>query len=248
MWGQALIVSVMTWNVCAGTNSVCGLYRSTTQELAWAVSRQAVASDVVFLQEFCTGGTWDLEQGLEFATGRQWTVRSWGLTGADGSPYACHPDRNGRPRGAQSVTVAVASGQAAFTTRRLASPPWYVGRAVLCARLSSVKVCGTHLSSGRSDDDHQPGSPYRTRQIRQLLAEAGPRAIVGGDLNAQPGHRAIAPLYAAFDECDARMRPTHDNGKKLDYLFAPKGTVVSCRVGLPGDGSDHRPLFVKVAL
>lgn len=241
------MISVMTWNVCAGTNANCALYRTTAQELAWTVSGQSRGSDVIFLQEFCTGATWDLEQGLEFATGRQWTVRSWGLTGPDGSPYACHPDRNGRPRGAQSVTVAVAGDEAAFSTHKLTSPPWYVGRAVMCARLTGVKVCGTHLSSGRADDDRQPGSPYRTKQVNQLLAAAGPRAVFGGDLNTQPGHPAIAPAYRGFDECDASMRATHDNGKKLDYLFAPKGTITACRLG-PLNGSDHRPLFVKVAL
>ncbi|NRQ32041.1 endonuclease/exonuclease/phosphatase family protein [Nonomuraea sp. NN258] len=267
-------LSVLTWNVCTGTNSLCPIYRAGGVELAGTIAELAASGsikpDVIFLQEFCTGVSAQLEAGLEARTGRPWTVRAWGLGGADGKPYACHPDRLGRSRGAQSVTLAVAGDGVTFQTHPLAAPRWYVTRAALCATIPAKKVhaCGTHLSSGSGYDDHQPGAPYRTRQIRQLLAAAakpGHRTIVGGDLNVAPpdsgdggaaGRRAVVPAYRAYQECDQRGprrtgRWTHTgaNGrKKLDYLFAPKGTVTGCRVDKALTVSDHKPLFMKVAL
>ncbi|WP_188188145.1 endonuclease/exonuclease/phosphatase family protein [Nonomuraea sp. SYSU D8015] len=262
-------LSVMTWNVCTGTNSDCPFYRASAVELAQNIGayalNQPIKPDVIFLQEFCTGATGTLEHWLEQRTRRNWTIGSWGLVSHDGSPYACHPDRLGRPRGAQSIAVAVA-GEAAFEIHPLPAPPWFVKRAVLCATIPARKVhaCGTHLSSGAQYDDRQPGAPYRTRQIKRLLevaAKPGHRAVLGGDLNVSPpdggyggaaGRRAVAAVYRAYQECDQRGtrrtgRWTRE-GKKLDYLFAPKGTVRRCHVERQVTLSDHKPVYVKLAL
>lgn len=96
---QPPLLHVMTWNVCAGTNAGCALFRRSNAELAWHVAVLATRADVVFLQEFCTGADADLEHELERRSGRNWSVRSAGLMYSDGSPYQCLPDRNGRPRG-----------------------------------------------------------------------------------------------------------------------------------------------------
>ncbi|MEU4546082.1 endonuclease/exonuclease/phosphatase family protein [Nonomuraea dietziae] len=245
------VITVMTWNVCTGTNAACELYRRSPQELAWHISDHLLGDpDVIFLQEFCTGATGTLEQWLEWRTGRSWTVRSWGLTTAQGRPYDCHPDRNGRPRGAQSVTVAVADHVAAFETVPLTSPPWFARRAALCATIPAVKVraCGTHLSSGMANDDAQRGAPYRHKQVRQLMAaapKAGHTSVFGGDLNLTPGRVAA---YGSYDECDPRMRWTYLKKRKIDYLFAPKGRVLRCWVDGKAKGSDHLPMAVRVAL
>jgi len=271
---EARELSVLTWNVCAGTNPACALYRAGAQELAWNIGQYAVRgpirADVIFLQEFCAGATGTLEHWLEARTGRPWTVGSWSLPAADGTPYACHPDHLGRPRGAQSIAVAVAGHAADFRVHALSSPPWYVRRGVLCATVGAIRVhaCNTHLSAGTAYDDRQPGAPYRTRQIRRLIeaaAKRGHRAIFGGDLNVAPpdsgtgsaaGRRAIAPAYHGHRECDQRGgertgRWTHTGAggrKKLDYLFAPPGTVRRCHVERRVTLSDHRPLSVTLAL
>lgn len=267
-------LSVMTWNVCAGTNGNCGLYRASVDELARSVGRYAVDQpikpDVIFLQEFCTGADRPLELWLERRTGRRWSIRSWGLVSGTGAPYACHPDRLGRPRGAQSVAVAVASDSVTFESSPLTGPPWYVTRGVVCATIPArrVRACGTHLSSGERYDDRQPGAPFRTRQIRELMDHAtrpGHWTIFGGDLNVSPpdsgsgsaaGRRAIVPAYRTYQECDQNGpgrtgRWTHrDRGgqKKLDYLFFPKGAARSCLLAPPTAQSDHRPLLLKVTL
>lgn len=246
-------LSVMTWNVCAGTNPACFLYRGTPQELAWNIGTHVGEdTDVLFLQEFCTGADAALEGWLEQHTGRAWTVRSWGLVAADGTPYACHADTLGRPRGTQSVTVAVADDAAVFETHALTSPPWAARRAVLCATIPAkrVRACGTHLSSGLPNDDHQPGAPYRTAQVRELLGAAarpGYLPVFGGDLNLKPQRDPIARAYRTYQECDPRRRDTRA-GKKIDYLFATRGSVLGCRVDQRTRISDHQPLYVKVGL
>ncbi|MEV0825996.1 endonuclease/exonuclease/phosphatase family protein [Nonomuraea rubra] len=265
---SATTLSAMTWNVCTGTNSNCRLYRAGAVELAGHIGEQALArrAEVIFLQEFCTGATGTLELWLERRTGRRWTIGSWGLTGQDGAPYACHPDLLGRPRGAQSIAVAVAGDAVAFEIHPLPAPPWYVKRAAICADVPAKKVraCGTHLSSGSAYDDRQPGAPYRTKQLERLLeisAKPGYRSLVGGDLNVSPpdsgygsaaGRRAVAPFYRAYQECDQRDgrrtgRWTRE-GKKLDYLFAPKGSVRRCHVERGVTLSDHKPAHIEVTL
>ncbi|GAA0936569.1 endonuclease/exonuclease/phosphatase family protein [Nonomuraea longicatena] len=269
-------LTVMTWNVCAGTNSVCPLYGGTAEHLAESVGGPALAAgaEVVFLQESCTSAGPALEAWLERRSGRAWSVRSVALTAADGTPYACHPDQAGRPRGAQGVTVAVADPAATFQTHALESPPWFVRRFALCATLPAKRVhaCGTHLSVGHSYDDRQAGAPYRTRQIKGLLgvvAKPGHLSVFGGDLNVSPpdsgygaaaGRRAVAPAYRLYQECDQDSgrrtgRWTHTGTgpdglrrKKLDYLFAPRGAVRSCGVDKEAKLSDHRAVYLTVSL
>ncbi|MEU4536048.1 endonuclease/exonuclease/phosphatase family protein [Streptosporangium sp. NPDC023825] len=271
-------ISVMSWNVCAGTNAACLFYGEDVREVAAQVGRyattQPIRPDVILLQEFCSAGTVALESTLERGTGRAWTVRSSALTMGNGSPKPCAPDRQGRPRGDMAVTVAVAGDAATFQAHGLTSPPWYVRRMALCAAIPArrVNVCGTHLSSGLSYDDSAPGAPFRVKQVRELLAVAvrpGYRAVFGGDLNLPPPdsrqstaakRRILAPVYAAHAECDQKGRrdgrwtekhARQDGGvtrRKLDYLFAPKGSVRRCHVAQDAAPSDHKPVYVKVGL
>lgn len=269
-------LSVMTWNVCTATNPVCGLYRADEHELARRIGERVVSGpirpDVVFLQEFCTGAARALELHLERATGRAWSMRWWAVTSADGRPYPCRPDRRGRSRGAQSIAVAVAEPEHAvtFTTHPLPAPPWYVRRAAQCVTVHARRVhaCGTHLSAGTRYDDREPGAPYRTRQLARLLAIAakpGHHVVFGGDLNVVPpdavarrsgGARAVAPAYRDYAECDqagaARTgRWTYQGDgirAKLDYLFAARGRIRACHVTEAAPLSDHRPLYMRVAL
>ncbi|MEV0588977.1 endonuclease/exonuclease/phosphatase family protein [Nonomuraea sp. NPDC050310] len=245
-------VRVMTWNVCGGTNGACPLYRAGVHQLGWTAAKYALAgrSRVVFLQEFCTGADAALEKSLEELSGARWSVRSWGLRDAKGRPYACRPDYQGRERGTQSVVVAVQAGQAAFSEHELSSPPWFVRRAAVCADVPAwrLRACGTHLSSGMSNDDHQDGSPYRVKQVRELeraAREGGRRVVFGGDLNLTPHRAAITAVGARWRECDPRQRWTF-TGKKIDYLFAPG--MRECRVGAADAPSDHRPLYGEATL
>ncbi|MEU4832255.1 endonuclease/exonuclease/phosphatase family protein [Streptosporangium sp. NPDC023615] len=271
-------LSVMSWNVCAGTNPACRFYRGDMREVAVEIGRyatgQVIRPDVILLQEFCSGGTAVLESVLERATGRAWTVRSSVLTLKDGSPKTCAPDRQGRSRGGIAVAVAVAGDTATFRAHALTSPPWYARRMALCAAIPvrRVNVCGTHLSSGLSYDDSRPGAPFRRKQVGELLAavaKPGHRAVFGGDLNLPPPdsrqgtaakRRILAPVYAAYAECDQKggrdgrwtERHAREAGgvvkRKLDYLFAPRGSVKRCHVAQGAGSSDHKPVYVSLNL
>ncbi|MER7362813.1 endonuclease/exonuclease/phosphatase family protein [Nonomuraea wenchangensis] len=234
---------VMTWNVCAGTNSACPLYRASTADLAWHVAVLATETDAIFLQEFCTGADADLERELEARTRRAWSVKSAPLTHPDGSPYQCHPDRTGTPRGTQSVTLAVARNDTRFEAHPLTSPPWGPRRYALCT--AHRTFCTTHLSSGMRNDDRQKGAPYRHTQLRELLKLGAD--VVGGDLNLMP--RAAAIAYKGRDECDPRNRWTYVTRKrKIDYLFAGDGRVRRCFLDYARSAwSDHVPLHAWIS-
>ncbi|SPL91269.1 unnamed protein product [[Actinomadura] parvosata subsp. kistnae] len=234
---------VMTWNVCAGTYSSCPLFRRTTAELAWHVAVLATQADVIFLQEFCSGADADLERELEARTGRAWSVGSAGFAHPDGSPYQCAPDRNGRARGVQSVTLAVAGQDVRFETHALTTPPWGLRRNAICT--AGRTFCTAHLSSGSPYDDRQKGAPYRHKQLGELLKLA--RGVVGGDLNLVP--RAASAAYRGRDECDPRDRWTYVTKKrKIDYVFAGPGRVRHCFVDHARKRwSDHVPVHAWVA-
>ncbi|GIH80030.1 endonuclease/exonuclease/phosphatase family protein [Planobispora longispora] len=203
----------------------------------------ATEADVVFLQEFCTGADADLERELEVRTGRAWSVESAGLAHPDGSPYQCFPDWNGRARGVQSVTLAVAGQDARFEVHALTSPPWGARRYAVCT--ADRTLCTAHFSSGSIYDDRQKGAPYRHRQLRELFKLG--RGVVGGDLNLVP--RDAAAAYAGRDECDPRSRWTYVTRKrKIDYVFAGDGRMRRCFVDYARKGwSDHVPMHAWVA-
>ncbi|TYB68473.1 hypothetical protein FXF51_11575 [Nonomuraea sp. PA05] len=241
---QVAPLHVMTWNVCAGTYSGCPLHRRTTAELAWHVAVLATKADVIFLQEFCTGADAGLERELEARTGRPWSVKSAAFAHPDGSPYQCSPDWNGRARGVQSVTLALARQDARFEVHALTTPPWGLRRPAICT--ADRAFCTAHLSSGSVYDDRQKGAPYRHRQLRELFA-LGRRGVVGGDLNLVP--RAAAAAYEGRDECDPRERWTYVTRKrKIDYVFAGDGRMRGCFVDHARKGwSDHVPVHAWVA-
>ncbi|MFI7643893.1 endonuclease/exonuclease/phosphatase family protein [Nonomuraea sp. NPDC049400] len=239
---QAPVLHVMTWNVCAGTYSSCPLFRRTTAELAWHVAVLATKADVIFLQEFCTGADADLERELEARTGRAWSIKSAGFAHPDGSSYQCSPDWNGRARGAQSVTLAVAEQDARFEVHALTTPPWGTRRYVVCT--ADRALCTAHFSSGSIYDDRQEGAPYRRRQLRELFKLG--RGVVGGDLNLVP--RDAATAYAGRDECDPRNRWTYVTRKrKIDYVFVGDGRMRGCFVDYARKRwSDHVPMHAWV--
>lgn len=240
---QAPVVQVMTWNVCAGTYSSCPLFRRSTAEVAWHVAVLATKADVVFLQEFCSGADADLERELEARTGRAWSVKSAGFGHPDGSPYQCSPDWNGRPRGTQSVALAVAEKDVRFEVHALTSPPWGTRRYAICT--TDRAFCTAHFSSGSPYDDRQKGAPYRHKQLGELFKLG--KGIVGGDLNLVP--RAAAAAYKGRDECDPRNRWTYVTRKrKIDYVFAADGRMRGCFVDYARRGwSDHVPLHATVS-
>jgi endonuclease/exonuclease/phosphatase family metal-dependent hydrolase len=267
----AQAVSVMSWNICSN-NSACPLYRATTTALANTVAAAATSSfspDILLLQEFCEKDAKPLELELEERTGSGWDVRfapiQYLLAGtATRAQKVCVPDGNNVDRGSYGIALAVPDLNTWYARTELTSPSGYEQRTALCAVIESkaLNFCAAHLSSGLSTDD--PSGSYRVRQVSELLAAAakpGYRSVIGGDLNltppdspAGPVPDALAPMYAAYEECHqsayggARTGAPTAGSSKIDYVFGPQAASYQCRVGTTNTNSDHKPIYATITL
>jgi endonuclease/exonuclease/phosphatase family metal-dependent hydrolase len=123
--------------------------------------------------------------------------------------------------GADFGNAVVFQGQEAAPVVRRSLPGLDDGepRGVLCVTLRAVTFCSVHLAldSGR-----------RLKQTRQLAAmRLGPGPVLlAGDFNAEPMDHELDPLYGIPDAREALgprgrfTQPTHDDGSKIDYVFA----------------------------
>jgi endonuclease/exonuclease/phosphatase family metal-dependent hydrolase len=117
------------------------------------------------------------------------------------------------------------------------------------ARIGKVRVYVTHL--GNSSRDR-----VQTAEVEQLIrfqkADAKkhkPQGIViFGDFNVEPASRALDPIWGAgFEDVDPNCykkeqegcKPTHDNGKKLDYIFHKDLRIADRHLSQTAH-SDHR--------
>ncbi|GAA3840604.1 hypothetical protein GCM10022226_73860 [Sphaerisporangium flaviroseum] len=268
---SAQTVSVMSWNICSN-NSACPLYRATTGTVAGTVAGAATnsfAPDALLLQEFCEKDAKPLELELEGRTGRGWDVRyapiQYLLSGtAVTAQKVCVPDVNNVDRGSYGIALAVPDVNTWYAAAPLTSPPGYEQRTALCAVVESkaLNLCAAHFSSGLSTDD--PDGSYRVQQVSELLASAakpGYRSVLGGDLNLTPPDSpsgpvpgALAPVYAAYQECDqsahsgARRGTPTAGGSKIDYIFGPRSAGYQCQVGTSNTSSDHKPIYATITI
>lgn len=117
---------------------------------------------------------------------------------------------------------------------------------------ATIRVLNTHLDASR--EDH-----YRLQEVDRLLATVAglPREqplIVGGDFNATPDSEAYARLLRgglrdAWQGCgagDGLTYPAAAPIKRIDYLFLGPGVECAAAEILPFDGSDHRPVLVRL--
>ncbi|SFC48531.1 Metal-dependent hydrolase, endonuclease/exonuclease/phosphatase family [Streptomyces aidingensis] len=162
------------------------------------------------LQEVCHN------QGaaLAAATGMHGTFYDTGVTCANGERYGNVILTRSAPLRTHTYTFPTQTGR---EEKRGAVC------AVFPAILGEVVTCSVHLESGSEE--------VRAAQAAELMAwQPGGRpfedyaaALIGGDLNAEPHHATVTPLYQAAEEADgprdAWRHATHDDGRKLDYLF-----------------------------
>ncbi|HSL20077.1 MAG TPA: endonuclease/exonuclease/phosphatase family protein [Vicinamibacterales bacterium] len=117
---------------------------------------------------------------------------------------------------------------------------------------ATIRVLNTHLDASR--EEH-----YRLQEVDRLLASIadlpqGGSLIAGGDFNATPDSEAYARLaraglrdaWQACGKGGGLTYPTAGPVKRIDYLFMGEG--VDCAAAeIPSfDGSDHRPLLVRL--
>ncbi|GAA1203026.1 endonuclease/exonuclease/phosphatase family protein [Prauserella alba] len=114
-----------------------------------------------------------------------------------------------------------------------------------------VHVYDTHLAASSRSDRVAQG-----RQIAGLIGDTR-RAVLVGDLNAEPGVPELAPLdrtltdvWPVVGEGDGPTLPSKAPEKRIDYVYAGDDvTPVSARVlaGEP-EASDHLPVVAELDL
>ncbi|MBB3051935.1 endonuclease/exonuclease/phosphatase family metal-dependent hydrolase [Prauserella isguenensis] len=114
-----------------------------------------------------------------------------------------------------------------------------------------VHVYDTHLAASSQSDRTEQG-----RQIADLIGDTR-RAVLVGDLNAEPGAPELAPLdrtltdvWPAVGEGDGATLPSQAPEKRIDYVYtAGDVTPVSARVlDDEPEASDHLPVVAELDL
>jgi endonuclease/exonuclease/phosphatase family metal-dependent hydrolase len=114
--------------------------------------------------------------------------------------------------------------------------------AVVDAPGGPVAVYVTHL-------DFRPDPAVRATQVREMLAiMRGPRQVLLGDFNAEPGAPELAPLWERLkDAGGAATFPADSPTARLDYVAVSRGyRVVDVRVPTTL-ASDHLPVVAALA-
>lgn len=129
-------------------------------------------------------------------------------------------------------------------------------RGVLIARVRlaglPLTVANTHLDASRDDR-------YRLQEIDRLIAalareRSNGSLLVGGDFNSTPDSETHARMRRAgyvdaWTSCGAGPELTYPADapvKRIDYLFLGPGVRCTSAQVLPFQGSDHRPVLVRV--
>ena len=115
---------------------------------------------------------------------------------------------------------------------------------MLQAETAGLTIASVHLSA----DLNEKVDGIRARQAEELMNKlVGPRTLIVGDFNAQPGTPAINALTRRFVDLafffGLGAVPTWSN-QRLDYIFATQDLqAVGVRVGV-SHASDHKPVIV----
>jgi endonuclease/exonuclease/phosphatase family metal-dependent hydrolase len=161
----------------------------------------------------------------------------------------------GRPAGA---VMLLARPSLPVVSRRSMRLPWHPplhrrGVAIGVFRVdgADVVVASTHLSLDPHERRQQAG------HVLALLRSYDVPAILGGDINEDPGHEAFDTIAAALPDAyataplgDGLTSTAKDPKRRIDALFVDRRlTVTGCGVpDVPGieDASDHKPLLATI--
>jgi endonuclease/exonuclease/phosphatase family metal-dependent hydrolase len=114
-------------------------------------------------------------------------------------------------------------------------------RGALVTVYRGVEVVATHLTRDAA------ARPLQLEAIARLAAQGGPRVLVMGDLNVEPG--ALGPLaHAGLSRCDGvPTLPARRPRRQIDHVLAGSALrIVRCWT-VATDASDHRPLVADVS-
>lgn len=236
---QRTDLSVMTFNIHSGTGS-----DGTFDLPRVADAIRAQRPDVVGLQEVDVH--WSERSG--FVDEATELARSLGLA----MYFAPIYDLPGSPR--RQYGVAVLSRYPILRTHNhsitrlstqdqnaIPAPAPGFAEAVIGTPGGPVAVYVTHL-------DFRPDPAIRAMQAREMSAiMRGPRQVLLGDFNAQPGAPELAPLWKGLvDAGGTATFPAESPTERLDYVAVSRGyRVVDVRVPTTR-ASDHLPVVVHI--
>jgi endonuclease/exonuclease/phosphatase (EEP) superfamily protein YafD len=175
--------------------------------------------------------------------------------------------------------AALSATQAAYPHRIICPPQSYIGGVAILSRLPFAEpqprcTRGGSLAVATVDFDGRPAEvaalhlvwPWPFGQDRQvvrlapLLAELGPRVVLGGDFNATPWSGTVRTLAAAGGmELAPWVGPSYLDRRLPDWLrplaglpidhVLVKGDIVAGRTTrLDAAGSDHLPVLFEFAI
>ncbi|MFJ8658388.1 hypothetical protein [Streptomyces sp. NPDC093795] len=248
---------VMTWNLCANSNSTCVNHRVEGAALGDQIAArmgtvtEAKQYRAVFLQEICESHAKAIETKLEAKTGTGWDVRfapikytvdKSSVKAAKTCDLAGSKETGWRDRGSYGIGLAVPDSNVWYTSYDLPSPQnktigteWVrmEQRTAICAVLpaQALQFCSAHFSAGLPEDDadgsKREEQAAKLQEIVHAYTQPGYRTVYGGDLNSIP------PDSASPDTPNDLMTSAYAADKECDEGLS------STR---PRDGRSTKPL------
>lgn len=240
-------IRVLVYNIHAGKDAkgvdnlarVAELVRSTNtdiallQEVDRGTTRSGKVDQPRLLSELtgfhvAFGKTLDYQGGdYGIAVLSRWPISADSLIGLPVVPPQERAGGSHEPRGALRAVIAVPGG--------------------------ALEVLNTHIDASRDDFYRRQEMAAVLRLATRSIRELRRSAVVGGDLNAEPGSAVIemirgSPVRDAWPECgrgSGLSFPSHAPVKRIDYLLLPGDWQCVSGQVLATETSDHRPvLFV----
>lgn len=239
-------LTVLSFNIhhADGTDGVLDLDR-----IAGVIERSG--ADVAGLQEvdrhYSERSEWrDQARGL---------ARRLGFHVVFGANIDNPPPGVGRPRVQYGTAILSRHPIVASSNTDLHGSPGQEQRGLLHAEVNvrgeRVHVYDTHLAASSQSDRAAQG-----RQVADIIGDTR-RAVLVGDLNAEPGapeldplDRSLTDVWPTAGEGPGPTLPSQSPNKRIDYVYAGDGmTPVSARVlGGEPEASDHLPVVAELDL
>lgn len=163
------------------------------------------------------------------------------------------PPGPGEPRVQYGTAILSRYPVVDSSNTHLRSSPGQEQRGLLHAEVNAggdrVHVFDTHLAASS-----QPDRKAQARQVADIVGDTR-RAVLVGDLNAEPGAPELAPLDRALTDVwrvagdgGGPTLPSEAPEKRIDYVYAGDGvTPVSARVlDEQPEASDHLPVAARL--
>lgn len=234
-------VRVMTWN---WQNASTPLYKR-----GWTDVVKNQKPDILGLQEICVKWVQQLVDDLARENNLHYEI-AFGTWRTD---WRCATAPGGT--GAYGDALLIRKGAASIAHKghfRLPGVPAASDHEERGVAWATVRIGTRSISVW---DTHIGVRGAQTAQIATLArsVQAPGAGIVLGDFNSAPGDSALRPMWASWLEADPHCKstggckPSHDVGKKFDYIFL-RGLTASSVQAIPTPTSDHHVVIATIPI